>query len=109
MDSEVKHCQACEGGIKPLSAAEINKRLTALVAWQFDEINKCIRKVFEFKGYARTMAFVNAVAWIATVENHHPDLEVSFNRCVVKYQTHAAGGVTENDLLCAEKVEELLK
>ncbi|OGT29814.1 MAG: hypothetical protein A3E87_05645 [Gammaproteobacteria bacterium RIFCSPHIGHO2_12_FULL_35_23] len=104
---ETKHCKVCEGGISSLSIVEIKKQLSALPGWELDEKLNLIKKLYEFKGYAKTMAFVNAIAWIATVEGHHPDLEVSFNRCLVKYQTHAIGGITENDLICAAKVENL--
>ena len=53
------------------------------------------------------MSFVNAVAWVATNEGHHPDLEVSYGRCQVNYQTHAIGGLSENDFICAAKIDRL--
>ncbi len=68
-----------------------------------------IEKTFAFANYHETMAFVNAVAFIAHREDHHPDLGVHYNRCTVTYSTHSAGGVTQNDLICAARVESLFK
>ena len=66
-----------------------------------------IVKTFRFADYHRTIAFVNAVAWVAHREDHHPDLEVGYNRCRVRYSTHSAGGLSENDFISAAKVEAL--
>ncbi|EGQ63942.1 pterin-4-alpha-carbinolamine dehydratase, partial [Acidithiobacillus sp. GGI-221] len=63
---------------------------------------------FRFKNFYETMAFVNAVAWISHREDHHPDLELGYNRCVVHYSTHAIGGLSENDFICAARVDALL-
>ncbi|MGD9387555.1 MAG: 4a-hydroxytetrahydrobiopterin dehydratase, partial [Gammaproteobacteria bacterium] len=67
-----------------------------------------IRRDFRFKGFNRTMGFVNAVAWIANSENHHPDLEVGWGHCLVRFSTHAIKGLSENDFICAAKVDALL-
>jgi 4a-hydroxytetrahydrobiopterin dehydratase len=64
--------------------------------------------MFQFKNYYETMAFVNAVAWVAHREDHHPDLEVGYNKCTVRYSTHSVGGLSENDFICAAKVDSLL-
>ena len=69
--------------------------------------NDRIVKEFKFANYHETMAFVNALAWIAHREDHHPDLEVHYSRCVVTFATHDAGGVTLNDVICAAKTERL--
>jgi 4a-hydroxytetrahydrobiopterin dehydratase len=68
-----------------------------------------ISKTFSFENYYETIAFVNALAWISHRENHHPDLEVGYNRCVVRYSTHSVGGLSKNDFDCAAKVESLFK
>jgi 4a-hydroxytetrahydrobiopterin dehydratase len=109
MTEEVKHCKACEAGVRPLTTEEVNGGISQYEGWTYDEENKRLRKAFQFKGFNKTMSFVNAVAWIANQEKHHPDLEVSFNCCIVNYQTHAIEGISENDLICVEKVEALLK
>lgn len=103
-----KKCQVCEGGdVKALETREIEKYLKLTPDWHVIE-NKKIQRTFQFKGFYKTMAFVNAVAWIANKEGHHPDMEVSFNRCVVNFTTHAIDGLTDNDFICAAKVDQLL-
>lgn len=104
----VEHCSACEGEVDLLSEQMINNKLSQLDNWHYDQDKYCLTKTVIFKGFNKTMSFVNAVAWIANVEKHHPDMEVSFNQCVIHFQTHAAGGVTENDFICAKKVDALL-
>jgi len=103
---KTRHCRPCEGGTPPLGEAEIAALLQRLVGWEY--AGGAIAKEFRFKNWGQTMAFVNAVAWIAHRENHHPDLEVSYNRCRVSYTTHAIGGLSENDFICAAQVDALL-
>jgi 4a-hydroxytetrahydrobiopterin dehydratase len=104
-----KHCQACEGGVAPLTVDEAQKLLAKLDAsWQLAPDADEIECTFAFKNYYHTIAFVNALAYISNIENHHPDLEVSYNRCVVRYSTHAIGGLSENDFICAAKVDGLI-
>ena len=79
--------------------------LTALTGWS--SADNAIVKTYEFANFHETMAFVNAVAWIAHRDDHHPDLAVSYNTCGVAWSTHDAGGVTLNDCICAAKVERL--
>ena len=69
---------------------------------------KLLSKAFRFDDYHRTMAFVNAVARIAHREDHHPDLEVGYSTCVVRYSTHSIGGLSHNDFICAAKIDRLL-
>lgn len=102
-----KKCKPCEGGVSSLKPEEVKKLLNDIPGWQANSTSTEIQRVFEFKGYYKTIAFVNAIAWMANQENHHPDLEVSFNRCVVKYTTHAINGLSENDFICAAKVSAL--
>jgi len=102
-----KRCLPCEGGVPALSTEEAQTLLQSVPGWKIQD--KALFKAFHFKNYHETMAFVNATAWISHQENHHPDLEVSYNMCVVRYITHAVGGLTENDFICAAKIERLLK
>ena len=81
--------------------------LGQLKGWQLD--NNAICKQYEFTDYYQTMAFVNAVAWMAHREDHHPDMRVGYNRCRVEYTTHAIGGLSENDFICAAKVDALFE
>lgn len=93
--------------MKALTDPEARERLATLHGWSFSEGGKEIRREFRFKNYYETMAFVNAVAWIAHAADHHPDLEVGYNRCVVRYSTHDVGGLSEKDFESARKVESL--
>jgi 4a-hydroxytetrahydrobiopterin dehydratase len=90
-----------------LNDAQVSDRLKKLSGWE--RKGDTIRKVFSFKNYYETMAFVNATAWISHREDHHPDLEVGYNKCTISYSTHSAGGVTEKDFECAGKIETLMK
>lgn len=103
-----KHCKPCEGGVEPLSAAEAQRRLEEVPFWNLSEGARELFRTFTFRDYHETMAFVNAVAWIAHQEGHHPDLQVGYDRCTVRYSTHAIGGLSENDFICAAKVNGLL-
>lgn len=105
-DLTAKTCKPCEGGTPPMSDDEINRLLPALEQWEHK--GNAIGKTFNFKNYYQTMAFVNATAWISHRENHHPDLEVRFNSCSVSYTTHAIGGLSENDFICAAKIDRLI-
>lgn len=104
-----KHCKPCEGGVKPLEKDQIKKMFSELSDWQLTEDNKIIFKDFKFKNFYETMKFVNSAAAIANEENHHPDLEVGYNHCLVKYTTHAIGGLSENDFICAAQIDALAK
>jgi len=105
VDLMTQRCKPCEGGTAPLTPQEIADRLAVIHGWQVTAGQ--LTKTYAFKNYYETMAFVNATAWISHQENHHPDLEVSYNRCVVRYSTHAIGGLSENDFICAAKVDAL--
>ena len=67
-----------------------------------------IERRYDFADFHQTMAFVNALAWIAHREDHHPDLALGYNRCVVRFNTHSVGGISINDFICAAKVDALL-
>lgn len=109
MSLSEKSCLPCEGGVAPWTVEQVKKGLQELNQWQADETGCLyIEKTFEFKNYYQTMAFVNAVAWIAHQENHHPDLTVSYKTCVLRYSTHAIQGLSENDFICAAKADNLI-
>lgn len=98
-------CQPCEGGVPPLSAAEIAARLKELKGWQI--IDGKLRRDFKFPDHYVTMTFVNAVAWISHQQGHHPDLAVGYDTCRVDYITHAIGGLSQSDFICAAKIDVL--
>lgn len=106
-DLATKRCKPCEGGVPPLSPAEITQLMQQLEGWE--SLDKLIVKTYDFKNYYQTMAFVNAVAWISHREDHHPDMTVGYNKCRVEYSTHAVNGLSENDFICAAKVDALFR
>jgi 4a-hydroxytetrahydrobiopterin dehydratase len=87
-----------------LADPDIDARLTA--GWQ--RIDGALQKTWSFPDFHHTMAFVNALAWVAHREDHHPDLSVHYGRCVVRYSTHDAGGITARDFACAAMIDALL-
>ncbi len=102
-----KRCVACEGGTEPLTTVQITQYLKQITDWTYDLTTQRITKTYRFRNYYQTIAFVNAIAWVANYENHHPDLEVAFNQCIVHYTTHAIDGLSENDFICAAKTDLL--
>ena len=91
--------------MSPLKPEEIALLVRQLDGWQVT--NGTITKTYEFTNYYQTMAFVNAAAWISHREDHHPDMTVGYNKCKVDYSTHAIGGLSENDFICAAKLDAL--
>jgi 4a-hydroxytetrahydrobiopterin dehydratase len=103
-----RKCLPCEGGVAPLGAAEAGQYLAKVHAdWQLDAAAKVIGREFKFKDFYRTMSFVNALAHIANLEDHHPDLEVGYGYCRVRFTTHAIKGLSENDFICAAKIDRI--
>ena len=107
-ECNLKHqrCKPCEGGVPPMTAEDADVLLAELDGWvrSGDEISK----TFGFVNYYETMAFVNAAAYVSHQEDHHPDLLVRYKTCEVTYTTHAVGGLSENDFICAAKLDALV-
>ncbi len=103
------HCAPCNTQA-PLSREEAQRLLAQLnEAWEIDTIEPVrLKRRFRFKDFRQTLAFVNAVAEIAEQANHHPSLHVSFNTCEVRFTTHSCRGLSQNDFICAAKVDRLL-
>ena len=99
-----KHCRPLEGHA-PMSQAEIDAHLAMISGWSLND--GAIEKTYRFANYHQTIAFVNALAWIANREDHHPDLSVHYNRCVVRFNTHSVGGISLNDFICAAQLDAL--
>ena len=100
-----QHCTPLEGG-QALSAEELTQRLPEVPGWQV--VGEFVEKTFTFGNYYETLAFVNSLAWICHREDHHPELVVTYNRCVVRFNTHSVNGISVNDLICVAKVNALL-
>jgi 4a-hydroxytetrahydrobiopterin dehydratase len=108
-DLSSKHCESCEGIGSALNGEQVRNMMPQLnKQWQATEDNRMIKRSFSFNDFYETMAFVNAIAWIANVENHHPDLEVGYNYCRVTFMTHALNGLSLNDFICAAKIDDLI-
>ncbi|MFU8877327.1 MAG: 4a-hydroxytetrahydrobiopterin dehydratase [Wenzhouxiangellaceae bacterium] len=103
-----KKCTPCEGGMSPLDRAQAEDFLKQVPGWQLSDDGKRISRRFEFKGFYKTMAFINAMAWIANQQGHHPDFEGGYNFCLVNFSTHAIDGLSENDFICAARLNALL-
>ena len=101
-----KRCKPCEGGVPALPRAGAEAQLRQLATgWQLSADAKSLGREFRFVDFYRTMSFVNALAHVANIEDHHPDLEVGYNYCRVRYSTHSIGGLSENDFICAAKID----
>jgi len=95
--------------IPPLDEQQASSLLSQLdQQWQLSEDHKSISFDFQFNNFHETMSFVNALAWIAHQQDHHPELEVSYKHCLVHYSTHSVDGLSENDFICAAKIERLV-
>ena len=104
------HEQRCEHRVgAPLSDAEAQPLLAQLAGWSIDASVRggVLHRTFSFHDFHATMAFVNAVAWIAHSQDHHPDLAASYKRCTLRWNTHSVGGLSLNDFICAARVDAL--
>jgi len=104
-----RQCVPCRKDTPPLEQAAAQRLLGELHSgWALADDGKQVSRRFSFGNYYQTMAFVNALAWIAHREDHHPDIEVSYRDCHVHFSTHMIGGLSENDFICAAKIDALL-
>ena len=103
------HCLPRRGHEHRLGQARIAELMPQLPGWELAEEGRALLRTFAFKDYHHTLAFVNALAWIAHREDHHPDLGVHYDRCLVRWSTHDVGGLSENDFICAARSSALLE
>jgi 4a-hydroxytetrahydrobiopterin dehydratase len=101
------HCVVLRGSEHRLGQARIAELLPEIPGWDLVEDGHALSRTFHFKDYYQTMAFVNALAFMAHREDHHPDLGVHYNRAVVRYSSHDVGGLSENDFICAARANAL--
>jgi 4a-hydroxytetrahydrobiopterin dehydratase len=103
-----RKCVPCKGGTKPLGPAEAAQLRRGLdAAWTISADNRSLQRAYKFKDFYRTMSFMGALAHIANGEDHHPDVQLGYNYCRVTFSTHSIGGLSENDFICAAKVDRL--
>jgi 4a-hydroxytetrahydrobiopterin dehydratase len=98
-------CAPCEGGVDPLGAEQVRALLAGLPGWSLDGLH--IVRTWKFADYHDSIAFVNATAWISHREDHHPDIALGYDTVTVRYTTHAIGGLSTNDFICAAKIDAL--
>ena len=105
-----RHCKPCEGGVEPLTNEQSEELMKALHAdWSISDDGLHIVRTVDFPTYDRTLGFTNAAAWIAICEDHHPVLTVSYGSCRISYSTHAINGLSDNDFICAAKIDRLVQ
>ena len=104
-DLTSRKCKPCEGGVEPLKPPEVENLLKELEGWKLE--NGAIARTYSFKNHYQVLAFVNALAWISHREDHHPEITLGYNKCRVDYWTHAVNGISENDFICAAKLDAL--
>ena len=107
-DLSARKCVPCEGGVPPLSpdqAQLLRKQLHE--DWLIADDSKSLKRSMKFRDFYRTMSFVNALAHIANTEDHHPDVELGYDYCRITFATHSIGGLSENDFICAAKIDRL--
>ncbi len=102
-------CLPCEGKQDSLKSEDIQQFLKQTPKWQPNAEKTAISRRFEFKGFQKTISFINALSWIVNQENHHPTLEAGYNYCIVTFSTHAVNGLTQNDFICAAKIDKLIE
>jgi 4a-hydroxytetrahydrobiopterin dehydratase len=100
-------CQPIPHGTAALEPAAIAGWLPQLPQWTLNADSTALQREFRFRDFYATMAFVNALAWVAHQQDHHPDLQVGYNRCLVTWHTHAVGGLSRNDFICAARTDAL--
>jgi 4a-hydroxytetrahydrobiopterin dehydratase len=106
---EQQQCEPCEGGVDPLGDVRAALLVRQVPGWGISGDGMAIRRGFQFRGFLSTMSFINAMAWIANQQGHHPDFDAGYDYCSVTFTTHAIGGLSENDFICAAKLNALVE
>ena len=104
-------CKPCSGEGEAFSATQIEGYLKQIhPEWELSKEGETnhISRLFKFKGYAKAISFANAVGWIANQQGHHPDICFGWGYCKVIFTTHELNGLSENDFICAAKVDNLM-
>ena len=107
-DLSTGRCLPCEGGQPPLTPEQIQQYRVQLPEWSLNESKTAISRRFSFKGFQKTISFINAIAWIVNQENHHPTLEAGYDYCISYFHYPCREGLTPNDFICAAKIDKLL-
>jgi 4a-hydroxytetrahydrobiopterin dehydratase len=103
-----RHCTDCAPGTPPLDPARCATLLADLDGWSLERDGRALCRRFDFKGFAKAVEMANLAAWLGNRQGHHPDIAFGWGYCTVTFTTHAAGGLTENDFICAARLDALL-
>lgn len=103
-----QNCEPCKGGTPPLPPEDARRMLAKLPGWQLSADGATISRRFEFKGFAKPVEMANLAAWLGNKQGHHPDIAFGWGYCEVAFTTHAAGGLTRNDFICAARLDALV-
>ena len=98
----------CRSGAKKLEPEKVQENLKRLEDWTLTDDSTAISRRFEFKGFLKAVEMANLAAWLGNKQDHHPDISFGFGYCEVRFSTHDAGGLTENDFICAARLDALL-
>lgn len=107
-DLSQQSCQPCQGGVAPYGAAEARAMMDQLTGWELSEAGDSITRRFTFKGFAKAVEMANLAAWLGNKQGHHPDIAFGWGYCAVTFTTHEAGGLTQNDFICAARLDALV-
>jgi 4a-hydroxytetrahydrobiopterin dehydratase len=103
-----RKCVPCEGTAAPLGRAECERLLAGLApGWRLASDGKSLHHDFKFRDFYRAMSFVNCIAHLANLEDHHPDLAIGYGYVHLSYTSHAIKGLSENDFICAAKIDRI--
>lgn len=103
-----KNCEPCKGGVAPIGQDELRDMMGQLDGWSLSRQDAVISRRFEFKGFAKAVEMANLAAWLGNKQGHHPDISFGWGYCEVSFTTHEAGGLTENDFICAARLDALV-
>lgn len=106
MNLSTMNCRPCREGTPPLDGERAREMAAGVPGWRMEE--SALIRDLAFRNYHETVAFVNAVAWIAHRQDHHPDITFGYKTCRIRFTTHSIGGLSENDFICAARVNALL-
>ncbi len=108
-DLRDRTCAPCQGGVPPLDREASAVLLRDLHAdWRLDESGGRLTRRFEFKGFAKAVQLANLAAWHGDKQGHHPDVSFGWGYCTISYTTHEIGGLSDNDFICAAKLDALV-
>lgn len=107
-DLATKDCEPCKGGVPPIPADEARQMASELEGWEISAESSTIHRRFEFKGFAKAVEMANLAAWLGNKQGHHPDISFGWGYCEVLFTTHEAGGLTQNDFICAARLNALV-